>query len=528
MLFVPLMIVACAGGPDPAGRDSGDGGGDGGTAGLPEASPGADTWTAPLAPLSTPDLAVDVLVIGGGAAGLAAAWEASEAGATVLIVEREEILGGSGRYARNALGAGTPWQAAAGVVDSPELLLGEWAALTGGDPDDPWIHRLAHDSAETLEWLEDVGVEIEGPGRDPTVGETPRMHTLAQGDPEGPTGPLAEALGDLAWTNTEAVALRVDRGAAGRVVGAFVEDLETGETVEIAAGATVVATGGFARDPDRVEAARPELAGVLWVFEAAFSSDGGGHPLLEALDVAWQNPGAVGTYTHSTADLRPGYEGEAMLVPELGRSMIVDHTGRRVTDESEIFGFALIETLLATDDQRLWAILPDSTWHSSGGLSFHRMLTEGGDVARDLTPGEMEEAGMAIAADDAAGLADRLGMDAAVLAGSLARYDEHCAVGADRDFGKSVDYLWPFQDFRLVAVELSPGAAKSFGGASIDEQTRVLDTDGAPIPGLYAAGEVAGMLGTPAVGRGFSGSITSVYLTGRVAGQQAAAEALAD
>ena len=74
-------------------------------------------------------------------------------------------------------------------------------------------------------------------------------------------------------------------------------------------------------------------------------------------------------------------------------------------------------------------------------------------------------------------------------------------------------------------MELAPGLAKAFGGVSLDEQARVIGLDGEPIPGLFAAGEVAGMLGTEAVGVGFTGSMTAVLLTGRVAGQEAAAAA---
>ena len=127
---------------------------------------------------------------------------------------------------------------------------------------------------------------------------------------------------------------------------------------------------------------------------------------------------------------------------------------------------------------------------------------------------------------DGAAAAVAVGIDEEGLADTLARYAELVALGEDLDFGKRADAMVALEG-ELVVVELAAGSAKSFGGAWLDAGGRVLDAAGAPIPGLLAAGEVAGMLGTPAVGVGFSGSVTACYLTGRVAGRTAATDSLA-
>src|SRR4051794_19703295 len=80
----------------------------------------------------------DVVVVGAGPAGLSAAIEAAANGARVLVLEREETYGGSAAYSgARMLFTGSPEQTAAGIVDSPEALLGEWNAITGGDPGEP-------------------------------------------------------------------------------------------------------------------------------------------------------------------------------------------------------------------------------------------------------------------------------------------------------------------------------------------------------------------------------------------------------
>ena len=132
--------------------------------------------------LASPPLAsADVVIIGGGASGLAAGRTALDAGATVIIIERESTLGGSAFYAGSYFAVGTPWQAKAGYTDSVELALQEWATLTnGGDPSHPWVENFLQDSADNLEWMTTFGGdfacsnEIMGPS------SVPRTHNLSR------------------------------------------------------------------------------------------------------------------------------------------------------------------------------------------------------------------------------------------------------------------------------------------------------------------------------------------------------------
>ncbi|MFT5687026.1 MAG: fumarate reductase flavoprotein subunit, partial [Myxococcota bacterium] len=89
-----------------------------------------------------PDAVVDVLVIGSGPAGLSAAIAAGDAGASVLVIEREATAGGAGWYGSGFFAAGTDWQADEGITDTPTDALAEWADFTGGDGADPQVVQL--------------------------------------------------------------------------------------------------------------------------------------------------------------------------------------------------------------------------------------------------------------------------------------------------------------------------------------------------------------------------------------------------
>ena len=462
---------------------------------------------------AAPAADADVIVIGGGLAGMTAARAAREAGASVILVERQPELGGSARFAGSWLAAGTEAQAALGVEDSPEQALAEWAEATGGDPDDPVVEAFLEASAGALaEAVALSGEPVSAVTADADCGTTARKHWVDAADL---AGTLAAAV-DAPWTGWTATALDLEASP----LGVTVEPTAGGEARVLHAPAVVVAAGGFARNLDAVLAQDPWLADADPVPEAAPANTGAWLSLADGL--AWQNEGRYGIYVHSTPDFRPGFEGEALLVLGTERSLIVDASGRRVADESLSLTFDLAPVLAELDDPRLFALFPASVWPDV------RATVPGYDWADPAEPehlsgGELVDAGAAWFFDDLDRAAEVLGIDGATLAATVARYDELAHAGEDADMGKAPEDLVPFDDDRLGVVPLVPGIAKSFTGLSVDERARVRDAAGAVVPGLYAAGESVGMLGTPAVGTGFAGSATAVFWLGEVAGAEAAA-----
>jgi succinate dehydrogenase/fumarate reductase flavoprotein subunit len=529
MLRLLWAFAACADPPTPNddrvaesvmtfNLDSGETGADSGDSG----HTGDTGDTGDTSPPDLPALSVDLLVIGAGPAGLSAAWAAQEAGATVLVLEREERAGGSGWYASNFFAAGTRYQADIGVPDSPAQALAEWQAFTeGGDPNDPWVIALAEGSAAVVEGLVDVwGVSFDGVKSDITMGPTPRQHHLTV-DGAGPVGPLVDANAEVTWLNTEAEALVTE---GDRVIGARFLDLNTGERGWVEAKATLVATGGFSRDIDRVLDDRPELEGCTIVFESAPHSKGLGLDLVEVVGAANTLRGDHGIYVHSILDPRPGFEGEALWLLGLQQAVIVNLNGERVINEQEIQGFQMVDALIAAPDKRLLAILPPAMVQGSLGLM--PMYNVGEDGDKDFTIDELIDMGVAARFEDLASLAAALGLPEDSLSTTMTRYEEQVAARRDADYGKDRAYLTSFSGGPYHVVELVPGTAKSFGGLALDPEGRVLGVSGEAIPGLWAAGEVAGMLGTAAIGEGLGGTITAVYFTGQRVGANAAAEAL--
>jgi predicted oxidoreductase len=483
-LWTPLLLSACVGLPD-------------------SEADGADAEY------------VDVVVIGAGAAGLAAAGDAVAAGAEVVVLEREAEAGGAANVAGGLmLFSGTPEQRAAGVIDSPAQLSAEWQGFTGGDVSDPWFQFFAEQNIPMVyDYLAALGVRWIAPEREPSAGDTPRVQPV-----EGQGTALVAALLDAALDSGPGVA-SVRYGAradellieGGRVAGVRWSDDEGAHT--LLAGATIVATGGFLRDLDRVRAAVPELGDAPLSYASWVGADGNGLTMLEDVGATTQNLGAVGFYAH-------GFEAPVEGVDEVvssivGESPWVNAAAQRFCDESGVNSFVVGRTRALQPAGVAWMVadqrIEDAIFADpSAGGAVYRLS-------------DMENAGRVTRSDSLTGLADAIGVDADIFGAEIADYNAASETG---DAWRSAPGV-PVVEPPFYALPVAISVAKAFGGVDVDLQGRVLDSAGRVLPGVYAAGELTGMLGGSIVGEyGFTGSLTAVVLGGRVAGQYAAAEAL--
>lgn len=466
-------------------------------------------------PTEDPLADVDVVVIGSGAGGLASAWAAREAGASVLIVERADAAGGATVNAGNYWAAGSTWQAAAGVEDSAALAISEWSSFTGGDGDSPVVQAFVQASAGVLDWLAGLGA---GFGLSQSVaadtGSKPRFHQLSPDAGRPPVNVVADTLVAESWFQTTATELVLDGDA---VRGVWVTDT-AGAPGWIHAGAVVVATGGFTRNDALVYEAVPALAAQETWIEAFPGMDGNGLALATAVGAAEQNMDHLGLYAHGVADARLG-QPEVMVIVGLDSALVVDAGGRRVNDERQFGSVAMGTRYLA--EGPYYAIVDDVLWTrvSLQGRGFNYLADP---EPMTLTGAEYESVRTVAQGDDALALGDALGIDGAGLAASLERYNIDAATGIDTEFGKPAPAFTPLGKAPLRGLPIVLGRAKSFGGLATNSDGAVLGADGSVIVGLYAAGEACGFLGDPAIGSGLNGSVTSAWWSGLRSGSAAA------
>ncbi|MSP66516.1 MAG: FAD-binding protein [Alphaproteobacteria bacterium] len=446
---------------------------------------------------------LDLLAVGAGACGLVAAIAAHDGGLRTAVVEKLDRPGGNTALSTGSVpGAGSRFQAEAGIVDSPEALIADLAAIAGDD-DSPAVTRtLAHASAGLVEWLVDrVGARIALITDYRHVGHSvPRLHAPRSRRGRDLLDDLLRAAAaraiPVAVGNPVVRLLADDRGIAGVEIGG------ARAPSRIRAGAVVLATNGFAANRALVAEFCPEIAGAEYF--GALGSTGDAVTWGRALDAGLANMGAYQGYA---AVVYPHGNLLSWTTIEHG-GILVGADGTRFGDESAgysgfaprvlrqgAFAFALF-------DQRICEV-------AAREEEFAEMLAMGG-VRRAETVAR------------AAALFD---LPAAPLATTVAAYDRAAAGAAPDAFGRTAFGHAPLVPPYYVA-RVRPGLFHTQGGLRVDARARVLDRAGSPIPGLYAGGGAAAGISGRQGAAGYAsgnGLLTALGL-GRIAGSVAAAE----
>ena len=440
---------------------------------------------------------VDVVVVGGGVAGLAAGIEAAENGADVLILEKQGIVGGATTRSGGKLMANsTDVQKAAGIEDSNKQMF-DYLKEVGGDMiDDAKMHAFVDHSLETYNWMVDMGVKVQDV--EPIHSSLPvwRVHNVEGGGgmTDGHGGkivvPMLEKYkavdGDIVYNVTANELLVNDAKEVIGVKGVKAD----GKTVTVNAKSVILATGGYASNR--------EMMAPYADFTEKYSTQvpagnvGDGITMAEAVGgQIFQNPGVQTVYVSYTCGV--GINEEAGL--------IVSEDGERVVNEYT-YQYHVGDALNKAKSNKAFYIAAANDPNPT--------------VQYGLT---LESTPSAATVEE---LAEKIGVDAAALKATVERYNELCAKGKDEDFGKPADKMIPVEGDKIYALQLNPAVTVTFSGIVTDTDSHVLNAENQPIKGLYAAGETAfpGLFGTEYPGCGTAISSGAYY--GRVAGANAA------
>lgn len=445
------------------------------------------------APAETIEKEVDIVVVGGGVAGLTAAIEASIDGANVLLIEKLAALGGSTALSEGRiLAADSYLQREQGIVDTPEQFAQFMINLGDGLVNEEKLNWLANNSGPNIDWLVEQGVVFSDQITTPNPAMTPNRGLVV----EGATGinlikPLeskAKEQGVEILLETTGKELLVEDGV---VVGIKAE--QGNDTLMIHADAVILATGGYDRNQELVKQYSPTYAGSQTNVGAGNTGDG----LIMAREVGAN----IQANDSAIAQILPF--GSALWDLFAYSGLYVSVTGERFMDESYPRPVRTPIVLRQTNANQFFIIL-DSKNETDGVLA-------------------AVDEGSAYVADTLEDLAAQTGMDPEKLVASVERYNQLCTLGVDEDFGKSIDLMVPVNEGKYYAVRCTMNTAGTFGGPEINMKAEVINTEGNAIAGLYAAGEVAtgDLMNKEYAGSGMS--IANCVNTGRAAGQNALA-----
>lgn len=448
------------------------------------------------------DLQVPVLVVGAGACGLTAALAAAEQGAEVLVLERDAKPSGSTSLSSGLIpAAGTRWQAALQVEDSPSLFAADIQGKAHGKANPQLVEQMTTQVGPTLEWLADAhGLVFEllqgflYPGH-----SVLRMHAV----PEHTGSALLQRL--LNATRQQSIDLLTEATVsdlyvdnAQHVRGVRVSRPD-GSSELVGCRALVLACNGYGGNPGLLERFIPELAGMDY-----FGHTGNqGEAILwgEALGAELRDMGAF--QGHGSVAHPHGVLITWALMMEGG--IQVNLQGERFSNEHQGYSEQSV-SVFAQPEHLAWNLY-DKRLHQLG-MAFDDYCNA-------------ESMGAILQAGDESELARITGLPEDSLRQTLEQV-QRFQTGASpdpfgRDFTKKPALQPPY-----YAVRVTCALFHTQGGLAVNEQARVLRPDGSPLPNLFAGGGAAQGVSGPAVWGYLSGNglLTAVTL-GRLAGSSA-------
>lgn len=500
------------------------------------------------APVEDIEATYDVVVVGGGGAGLTAAITAAQQGAEVILIEKAGALGGNTLIAGQGFNASDPERQAntemsealttelksyleldpadfgafaevletvkaqineylasgsTTLFDSPELHMlhtymgGKRTGLDGTviEPDLELTRTFATNALSALEWAESIGAEWNDTTSTILGAMWPRSHGLSNGNIITILTDAATAEGVEILTDTRGNELIV---TDGRITGVKATTSAGANVTLHANSGVVLATGGFSANAPMVAEYNNYWPGLSDTMPSTNAPTITGDGIIMAQEVG--------------ADLTG--MGFAQLMPS---SHPVDgslFSGIWGSAETQVFvnkeGKRYVNEYAERD------VLSKAALEQTDGIFY---IICDNKIAKDADVEGMEAAGNVVVADTLEELAEKLEIPVDTFVAEIERYNSFVDAQKDDDFGKPL-FGEKIDEAPFVATPRSPALHHTMGGVKIDTETHVLSTEGTPIPGLYAAGEVTG--GLHAGNRLGGNAMTDFLVFGRIAGENAA------
>ena len=438
----------------------------------------------------------DVVIIGSGGTGLAAAIQANELGMKVAVVEKEEELGGNTNRASSGMNAAeTNVQLQHGVIDNVADFYHETYKDGGRLNDKDMLGYFVYHTAPAIDWLADHNIELD----DITVTggmSKKRTHRPASMAPIG--GFLVQSLlGVVAKENipvfNNAKVTKLLRATDGRINGVEVQSGDLTKTVH--AKAVILATGGFGASKEYIERFRPDLKDYKTTNQPGATGDG--LKLAENVGAELMQMNLVQVHPTVQQDnphvylIGEAVRGEgAILVNARGERFINELNTRKIVSNA----------ITALPEHSAYLIFDQGIRDRAKAIEFY------------------DKVGLVVHGDTIEDLAKNLKMDPATLKATVDTWNQAVESHDDTEFHRTTGMDRGITKLGFFAIHIAPAIHYTMGGIHITPKTQVLDGNGDIIKGLFAAGEVAGGLhGNNRVG---GNSIAETIVFGRQAGQQ--------
>lgn len=478
------------------------------------------------------DMTYDVVVVGGGFAGLSAAYSAQTHGAKTLLVEKMPFVGGNsqingGVYASYTSQLAPDMQKKLSLpADTAQKHIED--TLKGGDnmSDPKLVKNLVYGSPVMLDLLLDNGLKVRESITRPGGHYGYRTYTLEHGQGYDIVEVQKKMLADVKvpiMTDAKMVKIYRDKALSGKVQGIGVETKDGFKTIK-ANKAVILASGGFSANVPMRSAQVPTLTSEVPTTNHVGAT---GEVITFAQEIGANTVQMSNIQLYPFANPNTGVLDAWAVIPFSGPSagiVYVNTQGKRYVDEGERRD---VNALAAQNSGGFPTFsIFDQEIVDKGGFISAEQLSSGMQADRILKADTLE--GLVQEINKRTYKGQKVNMNPAALEQTIKTHNGYVKNGKDPDFGKTIDpgIMIPITKGPFYAVPQWPSVHHTMGGLAINEKTEVIDIYGNPIPGLLAAGEVAG--GVHGTNRLGSNAIPDGLVHGYIAGQFAANGTLPD
>ncbi|BDE95253.1 FAD-dependent oxidoreductase [Raoultibacter timonensis] len=465
--------------------------------GAPESEASARAGIARKEGTSTKEC--DVAIVGAGAAGLLAALKLSEAGKSVVVIEKAPSAAMSNfSMCGGPTACETKLQEQEDATVTLDTMFSYMYDFSRSGVNGALLRNALANTGEAVNTMLDLGIEMELMEDTYGVGFRGRHYILPEGEER--VAPLVEAIqtagGEFVFS-TAAEKIIMEDGV--------VKGVQTDKGIDVMAPSVVVCTGGFLGGEemqlDRFNTKVFPLGNTL--------SDGTGINMVLDAGGAWdRNFSVLGNECGAVSAATEGspFNPDWTNVNEhygywLFGGLYTDTAGERFINEEKIAQYPLAiggEAIIragkayvimdsdyyeAVKGDGIYAYLGEpESWIAGPEADYYKTTPENADAHLQQAIDE----GWALKADSVAELAEKFSLGA--LEEAVERYNAYCESGVDADFGKSAAFLKPVKTAPFYAFEYVPSAWGTNGGVKVDSHLRAMDKQNNPIAGLYVAG----------------------------------------
>lgn len=459
------------------------------------AESGVQGDAAPSTPPASVDKTydTDLLVVGGGGSGLACAVQAALDGTNLILVEKNNQLGGNASFVEGMFGIGSKLAEENGVSVLPADVIEKELEDGQHRQNGALWTSLCAKSAENIDWCLDQGVLYSGIVDDYNgTCLYPTFHWFKGNKAAiGYVEPMVKRVDELGIQTHLETAVNQLIVKDGKIEGAYAKGPDG--VVQYNAKAVVFATGGFGGNPEFIAKQGWDTTNLFIVGSDKAAGDAyrmameiGAQDFMidTAQSILFNIPALPPIDFHNDA-MNPinGYFGIAHGGPVLWVNEHADrYTRENLTDDNLV-----LQCIPSKDNRANYVVFNQAIFDEHFGITDDARTTFEDALANDKTETLFK-------ADTVDGLADAVKLDKAALKATVDRYNELCAKGNDDDFGKKPEMMMALDQGPFYIAQLGYSFFFETGGIVTDKQRRVLDGNGDPIGGLYAVGNDGNML----------------------------------